>query len=173
MTNTNKLIRNYQGCDGGKTGYTGQAGFCLAATALREETRLISVVIGAESSEKRFASTRNLLDYAFRNYESQKLLVGGAEVGKIEVQGSKTSEVPIVAERTVSTFAKKGEKLDVSLVYDVPQKLKAPLSKGEKVGEVIAYLNGVETDRCALLLGCDAEKYSWWEAFQEGTRCWN
>ncbi|MGN0822839.1 MAG: D-alanyl-D-alanine carboxypeptidase family protein, partial [Candidatus Gallimonas sp.] len=56
MTNTNKLIRFYKGCDGGKTGYTAQAGFCLASTAKRGDTRLVSVVIGAESSDKRFSS---------------------------------------------------------------------------------------------------------------------
>ena len=61
MTNTNKLIRFYEGCDGGKTGFTNQAGFCLAATAKRGDMRLVSVVIGAESSDKRFESTKNLL----------------------------------------------------------------------------------------------------------------
>ncbi|MDE6274745.1 MAG: D-alanyl-D-alanine carboxypeptidase, partial [Clostridiales bacterium] len=65
ITNTNKLIRFYDGCDGGKTGFTNQAGFCLAATAKRGDTRLVSVVIGADSSANRFEGTKSLLNYAF------------------------------------------------------------------------------------------------------------
>ena len=70
MTNTNKLIRSYQGCAGGKTGFTNEAGFCLAAAAQRGETQVISVVVGADSSQNRFSAVSSLFDYAFDNFES-------------------------------------------------------------------------------------------------------
>jgi D-alanyl-D-alanine carboxypeptidase (penicillin-binding protein 5/6) len=67
ITNTNKLVRFYDGCDGGKTGFTNQAGFCLAATAKRNDMRIISVVIGEENSANRFDDVRSMFDYAFAN----------------------------------------------------------------------------------------------------------
>ena len=68
ITNTNKLVRFYDGCDGGKTGFTNEAGFCLGATAKRNNMRIISVVIGEKSSADRFADVRTMFDYAFANY---------------------------------------------------------------------------------------------------------
>ena len=68
ITNTNKLVRFYDGCDGGKTGFTNQAGFCLAATAKRGGMRVISVVIGEQDSKTRFDDVRSMFDYAFANY---------------------------------------------------------------------------------------------------------
>lgn len=77
ITNTNKLIRFYEGCDGGKTGYTSEAGFCLAATAKRGDTRLVSVVIGSDQSQKRFSESKAMLNYAFNCYENKKILEAG------------------------------------------------------------------------------------------------
>ena len=74
LTNTNKLIRFYQGCDGGKTGYTNEAKHCLCATAKRGDTRLIAVVVGAPDSKTRFKETSDLLNYGFGNYESKVML---------------------------------------------------------------------------------------------------
>lgn len=68
ISNTNRLVRFYEGCDGGKTGFTNQAGFCLAATAKRGGMRLISVVIGEDSSDHRFGDIRTMFDYAFATY---------------------------------------------------------------------------------------------------------
>ncbi|HBJ97833.1 MAG TPA: D-alanyl-D-alanine carboxypeptidase, partial [Clostridiales bacterium] len=68
ISNTNKLVRFYEGCDGGKTGFTGEAGFCLSATAKRGAMRLISVVIGGENSKERFNGVRTMFNYAFSNY---------------------------------------------------------------------------------------------------------
>ena len=69
MTNTNKLVRAYRGCDSGKTGFTNEAGFCLAAAAERGGMRVISVVIGADSSERRFQAASSLFDHAFDNFD--------------------------------------------------------------------------------------------------------
>ena len=67
ISNTNKLVRFYDGCDGGKTGFTNEAGFCLAATAKRDNTRVISVVIGEENSAPRFEDVKTMFNYAFAN----------------------------------------------------------------------------------------------------------
>ncbi|MCD8372153.1 MAG: D-alanyl-D-alanine carboxypeptidase [Clostridia bacterium] len=74
MTNTNKLIRRYNPCDGGKTGFTGEAGFCLASTAFKDNLRLVSVVLGADTSEDRFSSAVSMFDYGFANYKNKIIL---------------------------------------------------------------------------------------------------
>lgn len=173
ITNTNKLIRYYNGCDGGKTGFTSEAGFCLAATAKRGDTRLVSVVIGASDSKTRFRDSSAMLDYCFNTYESATILEKGDLELSIPVRGSKTKSVNVVAENSLTLFRKKGETKDVKVDYRLDEELKAPVLSGDKVGEATLYLDGVEINRTALLAGSDAERYSWWDAFREIAHNWN
>lgn len=172
ITNTNKLIRFYDGCDGGKTGFTSQAGFCLAATAKRGDMRLISVVIGAENSDKRFQSVKNMLNYAFATYECRKIVDEKPLDQKLFVRGSKQKEISVLAERPLTVFVKKGEQADAKAEF-IMKDLKAPIGQGEEVGEAILYVGGMATDRCKLLAGEAADKFSWGEAYKEIARSWN
>ena len=74
LVNTNRLVKYYQGCDGGKTGSTDEAGCCLSASAVRDDMRLISVIVGAENSSKRFNECSELFNYGFSNFESKNLV---------------------------------------------------------------------------------------------------
>ncbi len=170
ITNTNKLIKSYTGCDGGKTGFTSEAGFCLAATAKKGETRLISVVIGASDSKKRFKDVGAMLDYAFERYETKTLLNTAPLEEKLPVRGSRKS-VEVAPERPLKVFVKRGETEDYTLSLELGEAM-APLKKGEKVGSASVYRGGVEVDRCDLLSLEDALKMSWWEAVQETARNW-
>ena len=173
MTNTNKLIRFYDGCDGGKTGFTNQAGFCLAATAKKGDMRLISVVIGAESSDKRFESTKKMLGYAFANYESRKILSPEQPIEtKLPVRGSKQHEISVTCERPLTVFAKKGEEVNANYQISLTDGMKAPIEKGCQVGEAVLYRDGVELDRCKLLAAEPATKFSYGEAFREIAHNW-
>ncbi|MCI8343768.1 MAG: D-alanyl-D-alanine carboxypeptidase [Clostridia bacterium] len=174
MTNTNKLIRFYEGCDGGKTGFTNQAGFCLAATAKRGDTRLVSVVIGSDSSAQRFADTKAMFNHAFANYESKRIFTAGEQIGQqVRVRGSKVTELPVYAERTVSVFGEKGNQADISVQISLPDELKAPVTAGQNVGEAVVYRGGVEVARTALQTVSGAERQSWRDALKEGARNWN
>lgn len=174
MTNTNKLIRNYEGCDGGKTGFTSEAGFCIAATAKRADTRIVSVVIGAESSKTRFAATKNLLDYAFNCYENIQMLEAGIPLEqKLSVSGSKTHEIEICAETPLCAFGRKGCKDGLTVEYVLPESCKAPVAQGDEMGCAVLYKDGVEVMRTRLLAAQSAERYSWWDALQESARNWN
>lgn len=174
ITNTNKLIRQYEGCDGGKTGFTSEAGFCLAATAKRGDTRLVSVVIGAENSQKRFASIKNLFDYAFNCYETTKILEAGQSIEqKCAVKGSKTSEIEVCAEKSLIAFCKKGNTEGFSVEYTLQEGIKAPVAQGDEVGCAVLYKDGVEIGRSKLVAMQTAERYTWWEAVQEGANNWN
>ena len=173
ITNTNKLIRSYVGCDGGKTGFTNEAGFCLAATAKRGDTRIISVVIGADSSKSRNKTITELFDYAFNSYDTKPFLEVGQSVGKVNVRGSKIKEVDLVAEGTLSAFFKKGEDGGINAEYHFPEKVTAPLVAGAILGEAVLYRDGVEIARTNLIAKEEAARYSWWDSLREGARNWN
>lgn len=174
ITNTNKLIRFYEGCDGGKTGYTSEAGFCLAATAKRGDTRLVSVVIGSDQSQKRFSESKAMLNYAFNCYENKKILEAGKAIErKLPVKGSKISEVDICAEKNLSAFVRKGEAGGLSVDYQIPDEAKAPIAKGDCVGEAHLFRDGIEIARTRLICMQSVDRLSWWEAMREGARNWN
>ncbi len=173
ITNTNKLVRFYDGCDGGKTGFTNEAGFCLAATAQRNNMRVISVVIGEENSANRFEDVRTMFDYAFANYTMSPILEANAPLKEsVSVSGGKAKEVSVYPARSVYAFAKRGEKPDVS-VEAYFDKVKAPVEKGEKVGELVVFKDGIETDRVPLLAGENIDKATFFDCMREIAKNWN
>ena len=173
ITNTNKLVRFYDGCDGGKTGFTNEAGFCLAATAKRNNMRIISVVIGEENSANRFEDVRTMFDYAFANYTNTTVAEADVPLEQlIAVNGGKEKTVPICPARSVYTLEKRGEKSNVTmeLYYE---NVKAPLEKGDKVGELVIFKDGVEADRVPLVAFESVKKANFFDRLQEIARSWN
>ncbi len=133
MTNTNKLIRFYDGCDGGKTGYTSEAQHCLAATAKRGDTRIIAVVVGAPDSKARFREVSEMFNYGFANYESKLYLDINKQVDNVSVSGGKSDQVEVRAEGKLVSFGKKG-KAECEVCLDLPNQVKAPVKAGDKLG---------------------------------------
>ena len=174
MTNTNKLLRKLEGCDGGKTGFTQEAGFCLAATAKRGETRLVCVVVGAESSDARFECTARLLNETFATHERRVVAAADRPMeNALAVRGSRSDRIGYAPERSLGIFVKKGEKADVRTELILPADVRAPVMRGDRVGEAVLLRDGVEIDRCALISLDDAPRYSYGEAFREGAHLWN
>jgi D-alanyl-D-alanine carboxypeptidase (penicillin-binding protein 5/6) len=173
ITNTNKLVRFYEGCDGGKTGFTNEAGFCLAATAKRDNMRIISVVIGEESSDNRCQDVRKMFDYAFANFMAEPLVKEAEVLSEgISIRGGKEKTVAVYPKRSAYAFVKRGEKSDVSYTVTCKQ-VKAPIEEKECVGELILYKNGVEIDRIELLAASKVEKANLFDSFREIARNWN
>ena len=173
ITNTNKLVRFYDGCDGGKTGFTNEAGFCLAATAKRNGMRVISVVIGEENSANRFDDVRTMFDYAFANYVKQSIVEANTPLDTVaSVKGGKCKTVKVYPERTVSAFTKRGEKGNYTMEIQL-KTLKAPIEKGERAGELLLFCDGVEIDRVALLANENVRKANFFDYFKEIGRQWN
>ena len=172
ITNTNKLVRFYDGCDGGKTGFTNEAGFCLAATAMRDNLRVISVVIGEESSENRFQDVRTMFDYAFANYTAKMIVEKGKTIQEtIMVDGGKVKTLTVYPERSAYALAKRGVVDNVSYSLDC-QKRKAPIEKDERVGVLIIYKDGVEIDRIELLAAQTIERANFFDRLREIARNW-
>ncbi len=173
ITNTNKLVRYYDGCDGGKTGFTNEAGFCLAATAKRGDMRVISVVIGEESSANRFDDVRAMFDYAFANYAVSPIYEANVPLEKkIAVYGGKTEEIAVYPERNAYTFTKKREKINVTAQVE-ERKAKAPIAKDEEMGTLVLFKDGIEIDRIPLRAVQAVEKANVFDKWQQIARKWN
>ena len=145
ISNTNKLVRFYKGCDSGKTGYTSEAGHCLSASAKRNDMRIICVVIGSPSSKERFANVSEMFNYAFANFENKKIVDNANPLDvEINVPNGKKEKLSIIPEKSIYLFAPKNTKKAIELSFELSKNVCAPINKGNKVGKLIAYENGVE-----------------------------
>ena len=142
LVNTNKLIRYFEGCDGGKTGSTNEAGCCLTASAKRNDMRLISVIIGAENSKTRFNESSLLLSYGFANFENKLLVDISAPLKKVKVNKGKLDEVDVYGEENFSVIVKKGDNATYETNMEIPDAVKAPLENGDVVGKVVITKEG-------------------------------
>jgi D-alanyl-D-alanine carboxypeptidase (penicillin-binding protein 5/6) len=173
ITNTNKLVRFYDGCDGGKTGFTNQAGFCLAATAKRGNLRVISVVIGEENSKTRFDDVRTTFDYAFANYCATPIVEAEKTLDKpIVVYGGKQKTLEVYPARSAYTFQRRGEvsPSQTEVYYDY---LRAPISAGQQVGYIVVYTNNVEVDRIPLLAKNNVQEADFFDRLKDVANGWN
>lgn len=165
LTNTNRLIRFYQGCDGGKTGYTNEAKHCLCATAKRGETRLIAVVVGAPDSQTRFKEVSDLLNYGFGNYES-KVLLAKDGLEEIQIKSGVKEALKIAPAEQLALFGKKGETKG-ELVIDLHD-VKAPVKKGDAVGyALIVAPDGSVLAKTDIVALEDIEKQSFFDTVRD------
>lgn len=136
LVNTNRLVRFYKGVDGLKTGYTNNAKYCLTATAMKNNIRFISVLMGVDTSDERSKVTSELLNYAFNSYKLNNILNKNSDLGNIYVEkGSKEYAKLSVREdiNEVEEINSDNKKYTFKINKDI---IKAPVSKGSKVGSV-------------------------------------
>ena len=133
LTNTNKMIRHYDGMIGLKTGSTSQAGFCLSAVARRDGMTLVAVVLNAENSTKRTADIRTLLDYGFANY-CEIPIVPSDPLPELDVRMGTKKTVPLMLGETAGLLAEKNNVSDLVTHLDLAANLQAPIERGEQVG---------------------------------------
>ena len=136
LVNTNKLVRFYDGVDGLKTGFTKNAGYCLTSTAKKNNTRFITVVMGAETSDKRSSDTVNMLNYGFNTYETKILLKSSDSLGKKRVMLSNIEEVDLNLKNDYVKLLKKDEQMPKYSYSIATDPLVAPIKKGDIVGHV-------------------------------------
>lgn len=158
LTNTNKLIKWYEGATGLKTGSTGKALYCLSGTAERDGLHLIGVVMAAPDFKVRFQETMKLLDYGFANYSAQKGLPAGQEMAEISVTKGMADTVPAVVKEEISILLEKDMGSEWETQVEILPSLDAPVEAGEKVGEVIYLIHGTEVGRTDLITAVAVEK---------------
>lgn len=160
LVNTNKLVRFYEGVDGLKTGYTKNALYCLTSTAMKNNIRFVSVVMGADSSEHRSQDTTNMLNYGFANYKLNKILSANDDIGQMDVYKGKQKKVKIVTKEGATDLLKQNEKKTYS--YNINRyRLTAPVFKGDVVGQLeIVDNNGKVVKILELISDEDIEKHN-------------
>lgn len=140
LSNTNKLVRYYEGATGLKTGYTSAAGYCLSATATRNGLSLVAVVLGGETSDQRFNDAKALLNYGFSRYS----IYSGApmEPTPVSVVKGECATVTPVATAAPAFLIPKGSEEQVTYTIRLPQHVQAPVEQGQRLGIVEYSLNG-------------------------------
>jgi D-alanyl-D-alanine carboxypeptidase (penicillin-binding protein 5/6) len=151
--NRNKLLSRDESVDGVKTGFTDEAGYCLVASALREDMRLISVVMGAKNANARASENQTLLNYGFRFFESHRLYEGKKPLNEARIWKGASKTIPLgLAEDIYATIPRRQYK-DLKAVINVDKKITAPVAEGAKLGSVKVTLNDeviVDKDLVAL-----------------------
>lgn len=143
LTNTNRLVRFYEGCDGLKTGSADDSRYCLAATAQKDGMRLIAIVLGVPNSQTRFDEARAMLDYGFAGYRRINLLNKGDLLGKyVPVHLGMAEQVEAAVGSGVSMLLKAGQEKQLALEVELPRQVEAPISEGQTIGMVRVLLNG-------------------------------
>lgn len=165
LSNTNKLVRFYDGCTGLKTGSTSKAGFCISATAKRNNMHLIAVIMAAPTSKQRQADASALLNYGFSTYSVTDAVTKGEKIKDVSVNKGTEAKCPVVCADNVSTLSKKGEKVEIKKIVKLKKNVTAPVSKGEKAGELICMNGKKEVGRTELLYDGDVKKMTVFYAY--------
>ena len=142
LVNTNKLVRNYKGATGLKTGSTSLALFNLSASATRDDLSLIAVIMKAPTSAIRFEEAKKILDYGFKNYSFKQFGKTGEIVGNVQVEKGIERNVNAILSGNCGVLMKKGTENNVVQSVQLEEKLSAPITKGQKIGTVTYTLDG-------------------------------
>lgn len=172
LVNTNRLVKYYEGCDGGKTGSTNEAGCCLSASAKRNNMRLISVIIGAPNSQTRFNECSKLFNYGFANFESKDIISMENPLITLSVNKGKKDRVDVYASENFSIVCKKGSQTNYEVSYENPNRLNAPTEKGDCVGKAYISKEGNIVKEIDLIVKENIDKLSLKDCFDRVAQSW-
>ena len=158
LVNTNKLIRNYKGATGLKTGSTSIALYNLSASATRDDLSLIAVVMKAPTTKIRFAGAEKLLDYGFNNFQYSKFANANYILKTISVEKGVKDNIELTYENSAGALIKKGESKNVEQTINIPDKISAPINKGDVVGNIVYTVDGNEISRVNIIANETVEK---------------
>ena len=165
LANTNKLVRFYKGTTGLKTGYTSKAGFCLAATAQRSGMELIAVVLGSETSQERFQSCKQMLDYGFANYA---LIHPAPEEGHtVPVTLGKQPTVTAVPSEQTAFLIDKAQLSQVKINVSMDVAVAAPVSKGQRLGTMTIFAGGQVLRQIPMVATESVQKKGFLDVFKD------
>ncbi len=169
LSNTNKLVRFYNGTTGLKTGFTASAGYCMSATAEKDGMELIAAVMHCQTSTDRFESAKSLLDYGFANYT---LLdpVEGAQVPEVPVELGVQDTVRPVPQRETPVLAEKAAAADVSRTVQLADSVSAPVAEGQTLGTVFLKSGDKVLAEIPLVAETAVEKITWGQLMAKLTR---
>lgn len=166
LNNTNKLVNTYDGITGLKTGTTSNAGFCLCATATRDGMSLVSVVLGAETSQERFDLASQLLDFGFNNYKLCPIEIDSSKITEIKVKNGRLKKtVPVSANYESILVTKDCENFEYE--YNIKNSVSAPVRKGDPLGEIVVMSANSQVASVELVASEDIKKVNFSYIFSE------
>lgn len=158
LYNHNKLLWWYPGADGLKTGWSSEARYCLAATAEREGLRLVAVTLGAPQPRGNFRDCMKLFNYGFARYSYRQLVDQMQLVNEVAVSKGKAGKVAAVAAEKGGVLLPKGKEGEYRTLVELPSRIDAPVSRGQKLGELVIYQQDREAQRIELIAAEDVER---------------
>ena len=167
LANTNKLVRFYQGATGLKTGFTAKAGYCLSASAQRDGMELIAVVMGAESSQERFAACKGMFDYGFANFA---LVTPELSEGQVPVKLGTAASVTAVPAEKVELLVEKQQRGDVTVEVKLDESVAAPVSQGQRIGTMTVRCGEQILAQVPMVAKEAVARLSWWQIFSQVMR---
>lgn len=165
MVNTNKLIKYYNGLDGLKTGFTKNAGYCLTATAKRNNMRLISIVMNEPTTEKRSSDTIKLLNYGFANYKIKVVMPKDQDLGSIEIKNGKKETVGIKLTEDATNLESISDNKKYGFNINV-DKIKAPIKVGDIIGKLEITIDGSVKKEIPITVKEDVKKANIWDLYK-------
>lgn len=172
LVNTNKLVKNYQGATGLKTGSTSVALYNLSASATKNDLSLIAVIMKGETSKIRFDEAKKLLDYGFNNYEYKEFAKKDEVVQTIEINKGTQKECELIFEESAGALLKKGDDAQIEQSIQMANNIFAPVKKGDKLGEVVFSIKGEEVKRVSLIANQDITKNNLGDILEKIYRDW-
>lgn len=171
LVNTNRLIKYYPGCDCGKTGFTDEAGYCLSASAMKNNLRLISVVIGCKSSQDRFEISSKLLNYGFANFESKQIIDKQNIIKPNEKIKGYKEDMEFVPQEDVFITTARNSKNDIQTKIEF-NKINLPLKAGDVVGKIYIIEDGIIVKEINIISNKDHLKQSYFDCIKNITSNW-
>lgn len=174
LNNTNKLIRQYTYATGLKTGSTGNAGFCVSATAKKDGMELIAVIMNGETSKSRFADAVTLLNYGYANYQLyQDTGEDREKLEPISVRGGVEQTVKPVYEKEFSYLLMNGESLsNIERRLELPEEIAAPLEEGAQIGTLSYYHGGKKLGEIGILTETAVKKAGYLDYLERVWLAW-
>ncbi|MCL2406708.1 MAG: D-alanyl-D-alanine carboxypeptidase [Defluviitaleaceae bacterium] len=161
--NKNRLLSEYRGANGVKTGFTGKAGYCFVGSAERDDLSLISVVLasgwGGRGREQRWNDTKEILNYGFNNYKNETIVVEGDTAGNLIVERSKTTNITLVFSEKLRLPITEEEKGNLRMERDLPSQLRAPITAGNVVGTCTIYAGEEKLAEIDVITTANAERH--------------
>lgn len=151
LVNTNKLLWWYKGADGLKTGWTEEAKYCFVGTAKRDNLRLIAVVFATPEPRSHLRESMKLLDWGYANYAAMPIVEKGAVVERLKISRGVDKEVQLVAAEELGLVLPKGQNKNIQKKVVVEAGVKAPVTEGQKYGELVVSKDGKELGKVDLV----------------------
>jgi D-alanyl-D-alanine carboxypeptidase (penicillin-binding protein 5/6) len=170
--NRNKLLWRDNSVDGIKTGHTEAAGYCLVASAQRENMRLISVIMGTDGEEARAQASQSLLNYGFRFYESHQLYAAGEVLNRARIWKGEKENLPLGLEQNLNIIIPRHQYQNLDASMEIEPKIMAPVKQGEVMGHVSVTLNDETVAEAPLVALKNIAEGNLWQQIKDSALLW-